>query len=38
MSRTNGFLDLPERAPKPREQSLTHVMDKGMSITQIEGL
>ncbi|MEO9176153.1 MAG: phosphosulfolactate synthase [Gaiellales bacterium] len=38
MSRTNGFLDLPERAPKPREQSLSHVMDKGMSLTQIEGL
>jgi phosphosulfolactate synthase len=38
MSRANGFLGLPERAPKPREQALTHVMDKGMSLTQIEGM
>jgi phosphosulfolactate synthase len=38
MSRSNGFLDLPERAPKPREQALTHVMDKGMSLSAIEGL
>jgi phosphosulfolactate synthase len=38
MSRANGFLDLPERAPKPREQSLTHVMDKGLSLSQIEGM
>ena len=38
MSRANGFLGLPERAPKPREQALTHVMDKGLSLTQIEGL
>ena len=30
MSRANGFLGLPERAPKPREQSLTHVIDKGL--------
>jgi phosphosulfolactate synthase len=38
MSRANGFLGLPERAPKPREQSLTHVMDKGLSLVQIEGM
>jgi phosphosulfolactate synthase len=38
MSRANGFLGLPERAPKPREQALTHVMDKGMSLTQIQGM
>ena len=38
MSRANGFLGLPERTAKPREQALTHVMDKGLSLTQIEGL
>jgi phosphosulfolactate synthase len=38
MSRANGFLGLAERAPKPREQALTHVMDKGMTLTQIDGM
>ena len=38
MSRANGFLGLPERAPKPRDHSLTHVMDKGLSLVQIEGM
>lgn len=33
-----GFLDLPARAEHPREVGLTHVMDKGMSIAQIDGL
>jgi phosphosulfolactate synthase len=34
----DGFLDLPPRPPKPRESGLTHVMDKGMNIREIEGL
>jgi phosphosulfolactate synthase len=34
----NGFLDLPPRAPKPRTSGLTHVIDKGLSLPQIEGL
>ena len=34
----NGFLDLPLRPAKPRETGITHVMDKGMTQTQIEGL
>src|SRR3954453_11081640 len=34
----NGFLDLPVRPSKPREVGITHVMDKGMTQTQIEGL
>jgi len=37
-STVNGFLDLPVRPSKPREVGITHVMDKGMTQTQIEGL
>jgi phosphosulfolactate synthase len=33
-----GFLDLPERCPKPRERGLTHVLDKGLSTAEIDGL
>lgn len=32
------FLELPERPAKPREIGLTHVLDKGHSVHQIEGL
>ncbi len=34
----DGFLDLPPRSPKPRAQGLTHVMDKGLNLRDIEGL
>src|ERR671910_1492565 len=34
----DGFLDLPSRPSKPRESGLTHVMDKGLNIREIEGL
>jgi phosphosulfolactate synthase len=34
----NGFLDLPARAPKPRMKGLTHVIDKGLNLRDIEGL
>jgi phosphosulfolactate synthase len=34
----DGFLDVPARSPKPRVQGLTHVIDKGMSLPEIEGL
>ena len=34
----NGFLDLPARAPKPRDRGITHVMDKGMSLAAVQGL
>jgi phosphosulfolactate synthase len=34
----NGFLDIPARAPKPRTAGLTHVIDKGMNLRDIEGL
>jgi phosphosulfolactate synthase len=34
----DGFLDLPPRSRKPRAQGLTHVIDKGMSLREVEGL
>ena len=34
----SGFLDLPARPPKPREEGLTHVIDVGLSTAEAEGL
>ena len=34
----DGFLDLPARQPKPRAAGLTHVIDKGLNLREIEGL
>jgi phosphosulfolactate synthase len=34
----DGFLDLPERPGKPREVGLTHVIDKGLNLRDIEGM
>jgi phosphosulfolactate synthase len=34
----DGFLDLPSRPAKPREKGLTHVIDKGLNLREIEGL
>ena len=31
-------LDLPERSVKPRDQGITHVLDKGLSIAEVDGL
>ncbi len=33
-----GWLDLPQRSPKPRAAGLTHVIDKGLNLRDIEGL
>ena len=33
-----GFLDLPARSAKPRERGLTHVLDKGLSLAEVDGL
>jgi phosphosulfolactate synthase len=33
-----SFLDLPERSVKPRVRGLTHVIDRGMSIAEVDGL
>ena len=38
MTHLNGFLDLPARTSKPREVGLTHVMDKGLTIGEVQGL
>jgi len=35
---SDGFLDLPERPGKPRASGLTHVIDKGLNLREIEGL
>ena len=32
------FLPLPERPPKPRERGLTHVIDTGLGIPEVDGL
>ena len=34
----DGFLEVPARSPKPRTTGLTHVMDKGLNLREIEGL
>ena len=33
-----SFLDLPERSEKPRERGLTHVIDRGLSVAEVDGL
>jgi phosphosulfolactate synthase len=38
MNGFDGFLDLPPRSPKPRSSGLTHVIDKGLNLREIEGL
>ena len=35
---TASFLDIPERTCKPRERGLTHVLDRGLSLAQVDGL
>jgi phosphosulfolactate synthase len=32
------LLDLPERSAKPRQQGITHVLDRGLSLADIDGL
>jgi phosphosulfolactate synthase len=34
----DGFLGVPARPGKPRETGLTHVIDKGLNLREIEGL
>ncbi len=38
MNESDGFLDVPARSPKPRVHGLTHVLDKGLNLRDIEGL
>ena len=35
---TASFLDIPERTRKPRERGLTHVLDSGLSLAEVDGL
>jgi phosphosulfolactate synthase len=32
------FLELPSRSAKPRQQGITHVIDRGLSIAEVDGL
>jgi phosphosulfolactate synthase len=32
------FLDLPERSTKPRESGLTHVLDRGLAVREVDDL
>ena len=32
------LLDLPDRTVKPREDGVTHVIDKGLSVAEIDGM
>jgi phosphosulfolactate synthase len=34
----SDFLELPERSRKPRDRGITHVIDRGLSITEVDGL
>ena len=33
-----SFLDIPDRSVKPRERGLTHVIDRGLSVAEVDGL
>jgi phosphosulfolactate synthase len=35
---TPPFLDLPARSAKPRERGITHVLDSGLSVAEVESL
>ena len=32
------LLDLPDRTVKPRQDGVTHVLDKGLSVAEVDGL
>jgi len=38
MSAMKDLLDLPARTAKPRQEGLTHVLDRGLSVADIDGL
>ena len=37
-SPNTSFLKLPQRSRKPRERGLTHVLDRGLSGAEVEGM
>jgi phosphosulfolactate synthase len=38
MTVSNDLLELPQRTAKPRQEGITHVLDRGLSVAQIDGL
>lgn len=34
----SDFLELPSRSAKPREQGITHLLDRGLSVAEVDGL
>jgi phosphosulfolactate synthase len=38
MSAMKDLLELPERTAKPRQEGITHVLDRGLSVADIDGL
>jgi phosphosulfolactate synthase len=38
MAVLRDLLELPERADKPRQTGITHVLDRGLSVAQVDGL
>jgi phosphosulfolactate synthase len=38
MTAIKDLLELPQRAAKPRQEGITHVLDRGLSVAQIDGL
>jgi phosphosulfolactate synthase len=38
MTVSTDLLELPHRAAKPRQQGITHVLDRGLSVAQIDSL
>jgi phosphosulfolactate synthase len=38
MAALRDLLDLPQRASKPREEGITHVLDRGLSVAEVDGL
>jgi phosphosulfolactate synthase len=38
MTAINDLLELPQRVSKPRSEGITHVLDRGLSVSQIDGL
>lgn len=35
---TSSFLELPERSTKPRTSGITHVLDRGLAVSEVENL
>ncbi len=38
MAAINDLLQLPDRSAKPRQEGITHVLDRGLSVADIDGL